>query len=99
MIAALEDTMGSGSIAQISATLGVSERQFRRLSVDLFGLSPKKLQSILRLQKALEELFYCEPDQIQDLYYDDSHRIRELKRLTGCTPGQIRKLAEKYNHS
>lgn len=98
MIDALEDAIGPGNIASICKRLGVSERQFRRLSIDLFGLSPKKLQNILRLQSALEELFNCEPNQLQDWYYDDSHRIRELKRLTGCTPFQIRKMAEKYNN-
>lgn len=98
MIAALEETAGAGSIAQISSTLGISERQFRRLSGDLFGLSPKQLQNTLRLQAALAELFRCEPRQLLDLYYDDSHRIRELKRLTGCTPKQIRRMAEKYNN-
>jgi AraC-like DNA-binding protein len=98
MITALEETAGAGSIAQISHTLGISERQFRRLSGDLFGLSPKQLQNTLRLQSALTELFRCEPRQLLDLYYDDSHRIRELKRLTGCTPKQIRRMAEKYNN-
>lgn len=97
LINAIEGSVGSNSIATICKTLSVSERQFRRLSNDLFGLSPKKLQNILRLQTALEELFACEASQIRDLYYDDSHRIKELKRLTGCTPNQIRKMAEKYN--
>lgn len=98
LINAIESSVGSDSIATICDVLGVSERQFRRLSNDLFGLSPKKLQNILRLQAGLEELFACEPSQIRDLYYDDSHRIKELKRLTGCTPNQIRKMAEKYNN-
>ncbi|MEM7258399.1 MAG: helix-turn-helix domain-containing protein [Pseudomonadota bacterium] len=98
MMVALEETAGAGSIAQISKTLGISERQLRRLSGDLFGLSPKQLQNTLRLQAALTELFRCEPRQLLDLYYDDSHRIRELKRLTGCTPTQIRRMAEKYNN-
>lgn len=97
LISALERSLGADSIPAICETLGVSERQFRRLSNDLFGISPKKLQNILRLQSVLEELFQCESSQITDLYYDESHRIRELKRLTGCTPGQIRKMAEKYN--
>ena len=97
MIDVVEGTIGSGSIAGMCEIIGVSERQFRRLSKDLFGLSPKKLQRVLRLQAALDELFHSDARQIRDLYYDDSHRIKELKRLTGCTPSQIRKMAEKYN--
>lgn len=99
MLNAIESTVGSGSIAGMCENLGVSERQFRRLSKDLFGLSPKKLQNVLRLQAALDELFHCHASQIHDFYYDDSHRIRELKRLTGYTPSQIRAMAEKYNTS
>ena len=57
LIRVLEDSLGSSSIVSICHTLGVSERQFRRLSKDLFGMSPKKLQNILRLQAALQELF------------------------------------------
>lgn len=98
LIGVLEHSLGSSSIASVCSALGISERQFRRLSNDLFGLSPKKLQNIMRLQTALDELFHCDSEQLQDLYYDESHRIRELKRLTGCTPKQIRQMAEKYNN-
>lgn len=97
LITVLEQSLGTDNIACVCAALDVSERQLRRLSGELFGISPKKLQKILRLQAALEELFACEKSQIRDLYYDDSHRIRELKRLTGCTPNEIRRMAEKYN--
>lgn len=98
LISVVESTIGTGSIAEICEILEVSERQFRRLSKELFGLSPKKLQRVLRLQAALDELFRSDAKQLQDLYYDDSYRIKELKRLTGCTPNQIRKMAEKYNN-
>lgn len=98
LIDVVESAIGTESIADVYKVLGVSERQFRRLSRDLFGLSPKKLQRVLRLQAALDELFRCDAKQIQDLYYDDFHRIRELKRLTGYTPNRIRKMAKKYNN-
>lgn len=97
LIRKLENALGNESIASVCASLQLSERQFRRLSNELFGLSPKKIQNVLRLQIALSELFSHKPQQIRDLYYDDSHRIRELKRLTGLTPQQIRHMAEKYN--
>jgi len=97
MINVVENTIGVGSIASICEIVGISERQFRRLSKSFFGLSPKKLQRVLRLQAALDELLRSDARQLQDLYYDDSHRIRELKLLTGCTPNQIRKMAENYN--
>jgi len=30
-------------------------------------------------------------------YHDDAHRIRELRALTGWTPGEIRRMAENYD--
>lgn len=97
LIEMLENALGNESIASVCESLSISERQFRRLSHELFGLSPKKIQNVLRLQTVMSELFACKPKQITDLYYDDSHRIREIKRLTGLTPQQIRLMAEKYN--
>ena len=97
LIKLLEDSLGNESISSVCRSLQLSERQFRRLSNELLGLSPKKIQNVLRLQVVLTELFACESQQIYDLYYDDSHRIRELKQLTGFTPQQIRHMAEKYN--
>lgn len=99
LIEVFEDTLGSESIASVCQSLEISERHFRRLSNELFGLSPKRVQSLLRLQVVLSELFECERQQVHDLYYDDSHRIREIKKLTGLTPRKIREMAEKYNQS
>ena len=95
----LQQSVGANNIQSVCNTLQISERQFRRLSDDLFGLSPKKLQNVLRLQATVAELLSDEQFPTQDLFYDDSHRIRELKRLTGMTPGEIRRMAEMYNQS
>ncbi len=87
------------NVQAIARQIGLSERQFRRVSANLFGLSPKKIQRIMRLQACMNELVSTNPKKIDDQYYDDSHRIRELKTLTGLTPGEIRKMAEIYNQS
>ncbi|MBX2837687.1 MAG: AraC family transcriptional regulator [Gammaproteobacteria bacterium] len=95
----LVDNLEPTSISEIASRVGVSERQFRRTATNLTGLSPKQLQRILRLQTSLHAMFdqYSGPDT--DNFYDDSHKIKEIKKLTGLTPGQIKKLAEKYNLS
>ncbi|MBX2838810.1 MAG: helix-turn-helix domain-containing protein [Gammaproteobacteria bacterium] len=98
IIQIFQEAQGTEGIAKLCDSLQLSERQFRRLTQQTLGISPKKMLNILRLQSALSELFACNPAQIQDLYYDDSHRIRELKRLTGLTPGEILQMAEKYNN-
>lgn len=96
-VEAIHQSLGSGSLQKIATKLGLSERQFRRVSTRLFGLSPKKVQRVLRLQAAVSELFSADRLTIENHYFDDSHRIKELKKLTGLTPGNIRKMAEKYN--
>ncbi|MEM7194151.1 MAG: AraC family transcriptional regulator [Pseudomonadota bacterium] len=87
------------SLRTISRQLNVSERQLRRLSESALGLSPKKLHRVTRLQQVLSQ--FCSPEQTQriDGFYDDAHLIREFKRLTGLTPGQLKKMAEIYNSS
>ena len=97
VLALLQDSVGENNLKKVCQTLDISERQFRRLSSNLFGLSPKKLQNILRLQATLAELLATDQLPEQDLFFDDSHRIKEIKRLTGMTPGEIRQMAENYN--
>ena len=95
----IEQSLGQHGLGTIAAQLGLSERQFRRVSTQLFGLSPKKIQRVQRLQSAMHELISADSLGIENHYYDDSHRIKELKKLTGLTPGEIRRMAEIYNQA
>jgi len=92
-------TLDSSTIQILADQIGLSERQFRRITSSMFGCSPKKIQRIMRLQSALQELFDSDIRTLSDRYYDDSHRIKELKKLTGLTPGELRRMAENYNQS
>lgn len=84
-------------VQALARNVGMSERQLRRATSQRFGVAPKKIQRIMRMQAALRELLDPQgPEQAQG-FYDDAHRIRELRALTGLTPGQLRRLAEKYN--
>lgn len=93
----LADNSQTNCIASVARLAGLSERQLRRVADHAFGLGPKKLQRVIRLQQTLHELFDADNAVLADTFYDDSHRIRELKKMTGLTPGQIRSLAEIYN--
>lgn len=98
MMTNLLELLEAGTIHTMASQLEISERQFRRIAHGLFGLSPKQIQRILRLQLALRELLHPDIPRVAD-YYDDSHRIRELKALTGLTPGEIRRMADLYNQN
>lgn len=89
------DTLEPERVADIARRAGVSERQLRRETRRLFGLAPKRIQRVARLQRAIDELVEGTPS-VAD-YHDDAHRIRELRALTGWTPGEIRRMAERYN--
>ena len=89
------DTLEPVHVAGLAQRIGVSERQLRRETRRLFGLAPKKIQRIVRLQRALGELIDDGP-AIAD-FHDDSHRIRELRVLTGWTPSELSRLARKYH--
>ncbi|MEM7292304.1 MAG: DUF6597 domain-containing transcriptional factor [Pseudomonadota bacterium] len=99
ILAGVIDALEVDAVAKMAQQVGVSERQFRRVTQSLFGLRPKQIQRIVRLQEALGELLHREQQPSMTDYYDDSHRIRELKKLTGLTPGEIRRMAEKYNQT
>ena len=92
-------SLESCSIQKVASSIGISERQFRRTVHDISGLAPKKVQRIVRLQQLLHELFSSESLPMEDGFYDESHRIQELKELTGMTYGELRCMSEIYNSS
>lgn len=96
-IEAMQQTLGDDGISAIAQRFGLSDRHFRRILTSAFGFGPKKVQRIVRLQQALRNLLQAEKEGVLDGYYDDAHRIRELRLLTGMTPTEIRRMAEIYN--
>ncbi len=91
------EKLDAGGAREVAQRIGISERQFRRTINDISGLSPKQVQRIVRLQQLLHEIFNAGAVTADDGFYDDSHRIREMKELTGLTYGELRKMAEIYN--
>ncbi len=73
-------------VAGISAELGLSERQLRRRSMELFGYGPKVLGRVLRLERALAaarggEAFAAVAAGAG--YADQAHLAREVRALAG----------------
>lgn len=78
---------------------GVSSRQLRRLSQLHLGLCPKDFAKVLRFQKLLSSLSMGHHKTAWlDHYYDQSHYIREFKRLSGLTPTKFVNSSVLYNH-
>ncbi|MGH6822192.1 MAG: helix-turn-helix domain-containing protein [Methylocella sp.] len=81
-------------VPRLMAELGLSERTLRRRFEMAFGYGPKTLDRILRFQRYLSSGHGLEPGTAARRaaaagYADQSHLVRECRRLALCTPGQL----------
>jgi AraC-like DNA-binding protein len=81
-------------VPRLMAELGLSERTLRRRFEEAFGYGPKTLDRILRFQRFLNSGLGPEPGTAAQRaaaagYADQSHLVRECRRLALCTPGQL----------
>jgi AraC-like DNA-binding protein len=84
--------MSQTPVAGIADTVGCSERQLHRLSLQCFGYGPKTLDRILRLQRALRLSGRGVPAAqvaVTAGYADQAHLVRDSRRLTGLTFGAL----------
>lgn len=66
------------SVGELEALTGYTRRQLQRIFREQSGYSPHDFLKILRFQNAITHN--------QHYYADQSHYIREFKRITGMTP-------------
>ena len=91
------------TVEELSSTCCLSKKQFEREFNTFVGMNPKEYIRIVRLQKALALLHQKRNDinhaQIAYAsgYADQSHYIREFKRLSGYTPHSLLKITEPYS--
>lgn len=81
-------------VNHVAALTGVSERQLQRKFEEQIGISPKRYAGITRMQHALRML-RKRPGNISLAgiacdagFFDQAHLTREMKNLSGLTPGQ-----------
>lgn len=86
-------TAESDMVAAAARAAGLSERQFRRVFRDRHGVSPKRYQRAVRVDRMIRQL-HARPWEIDGhadhpiAFADQPHAIREFKALTGLTPQQ-----------
>lgn len=90
-------TAESGAVERAAATAGVSARQFRRLFEEIYGVSPKRYQRALRVDRMLRQLHSApwerDPHEGERIAFaDQPHAIREFRAMTGLTPGEYARL-------
>lgn len=79
----------------LAISIGYSERQLRRIFLDLFGLCPKEVSSLVRmhalLQNAETSLGWADT-ACKHGFHDQSHLIYEFHRLIGTTPERFARM-------
>lgn len=93
-IAALdgEDESRRARVREVAQQVGLSERQLERRFLSRVGIGPRRYASLRRFERALA-LAATTPSLTQVAYLsgyaDQSHLVREVRRLTGSTPTEI----------
>jgi AraC-like DNA-binding protein len=80
-------------VKDVAAQLHLSPRQFERLSLNCFGLSPKlvlRISRFLNMASAMVGLGDQHDEELAELrFFDQSHRNREFRQFIGMTPQQF----------
>lgn len=78
---------------EIASDLNISYRQLQRDFISILGITLKEYENIVRFHKAVNHLE--EKNIVQSAveagYWDQSHMIREFKKMCGYTPTYIKK--------
>ncbi len=86
-------------ISGLARLAGLSEDQFARTVVRIFGLTPKQLLIKTRLSAASELLLHSSLSvsqiAVQCGYNDHSAFTRQFRRVANITPGHFRELAQR----
>jgi AraC-like DNA-binding protein len=87
----LDAAVRTSSIRSVADAVGVSERTVRSLFVQHVGLSPGTFHQVRRLQRALALSGQWSLAEIahRSGYSDQAHMCRQVRTLTGLTPGAL----------
>ncbi|MBE9464607.1 DUF6597 domain-containing transcriptional factor [Dyadobacter subterraneus] len=86
---------GNLPVTELTSLLKISERQLQRSFAEHIGVSPKRYSGVTRIQHFLK-LVRTNTSSLNSLtnlvydcgFFDQAHLIREMKNISGITPGQ-----------
>lgn len=79
----VDRSSGSESVESICCEIGLSARQLHRKLTGLIGIGPKEYSGIARFRDNISNIADYRG------YYDQSHMIKNFKKYTGMTPGEL----------
>jgi AraC-like DNA-binding protein len=86
----LTNADGDAGVAGVARRVDLSERQLERRMLERVGITPKRFASLRRFERALalaRSRSSLTDAALDAGYYDQSHFIREFRRMTGAAPG------------
>ncbi len=94
-VRAITEQKGQIALSEVAEHLGITPRYLERLFLTYIGILPKLFAQIVQMQNSVRLLTAYPERSLTDIgyasgYYDQSHFIRTVKRLTGVTPTQLR---------
>lgn len=82
--------MDEFKVGLLAESMNVSPKTLARITLKHFQLNPNELWNILRFEQATSHLKKSKTQKLIEAlafgYYDQSHFIRECKKITGTTP-------------
>ena len=100
----IADTKGKITIKELEKKTGYSSRWLNMKFKDKLGVSPKTLSTIIcfkqyyqALVNGNEKSFF--KNDFYELYYDQSHFIKDFKRFTGLPPTKFEKQTNDFGKS
>ncbi len=95
--------VGNIKVQELAAATGYSTRYINMVFCHHIGISPKTFAKIMQFQNAIQLMNHHQDDRLTDIsiasgYFDQSHFIREFKKLIAITPTEYQKLVKKSSY-
>ena len=93
-----------GTVKELESKTGYSSRWLNMKFKDKLGVSPKNLSSIVRFNQYYQSFILGSEESLfkndfHQLYYDQSHLIKDFKRFTGLPPTKLEKHINDFSKS
>lgn len=100
----INSSRGKITIKELEKKTGYSSRWLNIKFNEKLGVSPKNLSSVIRFKQYYQALINGNErsflkNDFYDLYYDQSHFIKDFKRFTGLAPTKFEKQINSFGES
>ncbi|MFT3704468.1 MAG: helix-turn-helix domain-containing protein [Agriterribacter sp.] len=97
----IQSSKGMVTVKELEKKSGYSSRWLNMKFNDRLGISPKNLSSIVRFRECYQLLINGNEKSfsLYELYYDQSHFIKDFKRFTGLPPARFEKQINHFGES